>query len=550
MNIIETFQRWLRPVGKYDAAVYTDAPSFSGVSVGEQSALSSSAVWACVNLIAQTVATLPFRIYRKGQNNNRQQLENNLDYLLNYEPSPDYHAFTFKELMTASATLHGNAYAEIVRDASGAATSLYYIPATQVQPYWDTVTESVWYAIYQGDYRHSEPYMGLPAARMLHLLGLGWDGLVGYSPIHLQRESIGLHLAGQRYGASFFKNGGRPAGILKFPNKLSPEAKDNLRRTWEGFHAGTSNTGRVAILEGGLEYSQLQINPDEAQFIETQKYSREEIASIFRVPASMIGAADPSDNVEAVSLEFLRSIQPWLVRWEMEINRKLIQRMDEYCEADTRTVLRTDLKTRYESYALGRQWGFLSVKDIREAENMPSDIPGMEEYLKPMNMEPLDAMPVEQPAQEIPSAPSITAPAVSQPDTTLPADRSAERNLYLGKVLAIKMRELRKVETNDLRRATDNPKHFLQKLDEIRKDTERRHAEAFEPILRAFDLDEAGRISKELAKDLADQFHSKFLDLSGNCTASELAQTIDLAASAWVNKNALLDFPKGETSHG
>ena len=550
MNIIETFQRWLRPVGKYDAAVYTDAPSFSGVSVGEQSALSSSAVWACVNLIAQTVATLPFRIYRKGQNNNRQQLENNLDYLLNYEPSPDYHAFTFKELMTASATLHGNAYAEIVRDASGAATSLYYIPATQVQPYWDTVTESVWYAIYQGDYRHSEPYMGLPAARMLHLLGLGWDGLVGYSPIHLQRESIGLHLAGQRYGASFFKNGGRPAGILKFPNKLSPEAKDNLRRTWEGFHAGTSNTGRVAILEGGLEYSQLQINPDEAQFIETQKYSREEIASIFRVPASMIGAADPSDNVEAVSLEFLRSIQPWLVRWEMEINRKLIQRMDEYCEADTRTVLRTDLKTRYESYALGRQWGFLSVKDIREAENMPSDIPGMDEYLKPMNMEPLDAMPVEQPAQEIPSAPSITAPAVSQPDTTLPADRNTERNLYLGKVLAIKMKELRKVETNDLKRATDNPKHFLQKLDEIRNDTERRHAEAFEPILRAFDLDEAGRISKELAKDLADQFHSKFLDLSGNCTAIDLAQTIDLAASAWVNKNALLELPKGDISHG
>ena len=550
MNIIETFQRWLRPVGKYDAAVYTDAPSFSGVSVGEQSALSSSAVWACVNLIAQTVATLPFRIYRKGQNNNRQQLENNLDSLLNYEPSPDYHAFTFKELMTASATLHGNAYAEIVRDASGAATSLYYIPATQVQPYWDTVTESVWYAIYQGDYRHSEPYMGLPAARMLHLLGLGWDGLVGYSPIHLQRESIGLHLAGQRYGASFFKNGGRPAGILKFPNKLSPEAKDNLRRTWEGFHAGTSNTGRVAILEGGLEYSQLQINPDEAQFIETQKYSREEIASIFRVPASMIGAADPSDNVEAVSLEFLRSIQPWLVRWEMEINRKLIQRMDEYCEADTRTVLRTDLKTRYESYALGRQWGFLSVKDIREAENMPSDIPGMDEYLKPMNMEPLDAMPVEQPAQEIPSAPSITAPAVSQPDTTLPADRNTERNLYLGKVLAIKMKELRKVETNDLKRATDNPKHFLQKLDEIRNDTERRHAEAFEPILRAFDLDEAGRISKELAKDLADQFHSKFLDLSGNCTAIDLAQTIDLAASAWVNKNALLELPKGDISHG
>lgn len=550
MNIIETFQRWLRPVGKYDAAVYTDAPSLSGVSVGEQSALSSSAVWACVNLIAQTVATLPFRIYRKGSNNNRQRLENNLDYLLNYEPSPDYHAFTFKELMTASACLHGNAYAEIVADPSGAPARLYYIPATQVQPYWDTETESVWYAIYQGDYRHNQPYMGLPAARMLHLLGLGWDGLVGYSPIHLQRESIGLHLAGQRYGASFFKNGGRPAGVLKFPNKLSPEAKDNLRRTWENFHSGVGNTGRVAILEGGLEYSQLQINPDEAQFIETQKYSREEIASIFRVPASMIGAADPSDNVEAVSLEFLRSIQPWLVRWEMEINRKLIQRNDEYCEADTRTVLRTDLKTRYESYALGRQWGFLSVKDIRDAENMPSDIPGMDEYLKPMNMEPLDAMPVEQPAQDIPSAPSITAPAVSQPDTTLPADRNTERNLYLGKMLALKMRELRKVETNDLKRATDNPKHFLQKLDEIRNDTERRHAEAFEPILRAFDLDEAGRISKELAKDLADKFHNNFLDVSGNCTASGLAETIDLASSAWINKNALLELPKGEISNG
>ena len=112
------------------------------------------------------------------------------------------------------------------------------------------------------------------------------------------------------------------------------------------------------------------------------------------------------------------------------------------------------------------------------------------------------------------------------------------------------MRELRKVETNDLRRATDNPKYFLQKLDEIRNDTERRHAEAFEPILRAFDMDEAGRISKELAKDLADKFHSNFLDVSGNCTASGLAETIDLAAASWINKNALLELPKGESTHG
>jgi HK97 family phage portal protein len=422
MNFLDTVQRWFRPTGRYQSNMLVDGNSnYSGVAVTEQTALGSSAVWACINLISQTVATLPFRHYLKTKDDNRIRLDSKLDFILNNEPTPDYSGFTFKEIMTAAAVLHGNAFAEISRDANGECNGLWYIPTQNVQPYFDTDTESIWYAIYAGDYRGSKPYMGIPARNMLHILGLSYDGLAGYSPLYLQRETFALHLASQRYGASFFKNGARPAGIIKFPNKLSPEAKDGLRRSWDSFHSGAGNTGRVAILEGGLDFQKLQLDPEEAQFLQTQRYSREEIASIFRVPPSLIGAADASDNIEAVSLQFLRSLQPWLCRWEQEISRKLIYNMAEYVEVDTKTILRTDIKTRYESMAIGRQWGWLSAGDCRKLENLNADVPGMEDYLKPMNMEKLDAAPAPV-AELVPGGPAVTAPGVDTPDSALPSN--------------------------------------------------------------------------------------------------------------------------------
>ena len=543
MNFLDTVQRWFRPTGRYQSNMLVDGTSnYSGVAVTEQTALGSSAVWACINLISQTVATLPFRHYLKTKDDNRIRLDSKLDFILNNEPTQDYSGFTFKEIMTAAAVLHGNAYAEISRDANGECNGLWYIPTQNVQPYFDTDTESVWYAIYAGDYRGSKPYMGIPARNMLHILGLSYDGLAGYSPLYLQRETFALHLASQRYGASFFKNGARPAGIIKFPNKLSPEAKDGLRRSWDSFHSGAGNTGRVAILEGGLDFQKLQLDPEEAQFLQTQRYSREEIASIFRVPPSLIGAADASDNIEAVSLQFLRSLQPWLCRWEQEISRKLIYNMAEYVEVDTKTVLRTDIKTRYESMAIGRQWGWLSAGDCRRLENLNSDVPGMEDYLKPMNMETLDAPPANAPApakELVPGGPAITAPGVDTPSSALPPNRSD--NKILERVLVLKVSQLRAIEATALKRISKD-KLFVSKLDELTEQTKKRHYMAFDEILEAFEIKGKEKIAEFIANTAATNLKEKFLDVAGNTNFAGLPAAVENALPNYLNSNLLPSF--------
>jgi HK97 family phage portal protein len=539
MNFLDTVQRWFRPTGRYQSNMLVDGTSnYSGVAVTEQTALGSSAVWACINLISQTVATLPFRHYLKTKDDNRVRLDSKLDFILNNEPTQDYSGFTFKEIMTAAAVLHGNAYAEISRDANGECNGLWYIPTQNVQPYFDTDTESVWYAIYAGDYRGSKPYMGIPARNMLHILGLSYDGLAGYSPLYLQRETFALHLASQRYGASFFKNGARPAGIIKFPNKLSPEAKDGLRRSWDSFHSGAGNTGRVAILEGGLDFQKLQLDPEEAQFLQTQRYSREEIASIFRVPPSLIGAADASDNIEAVSLQFLRSLQPWLCRWEQEISRKLIYNMAEYVEVDTKTVLRTDIKTRYESMAIGRQWGWLSAGDCRRLENLNSDVPGMEDYLKPMNMEKLDAAP-EPVTALVPGGPAITAPGVDTPDSALPPNRSD--NKILERVLVLKVAQLRAIEATALKRISKD-KLFVSKLDELTEQTKKRYYMAFDEILEAFEIKGKEKIAEFIANTAATNLKEKFLDVAGNTNFAGLPAAVENALPSYLNSNLLPSF--------
>ena len=539
MNFLDTVQRWFRPTGRYQSNMLVDGNSnYSGVAVTEQTALGSSAVWACINLISQTVATLPFRHYLKTKDDNRIRLDSKLDFILNNEPTQDYSGFTFKEIMTAAAVLHGNAYAEISRDSNGECNGLWYIPTQNVQPYFDTNTESVWYAIYSGDYRGGAPYMGIPAKNMLHLLGLSYDGLAGYSPLYLQRETFALHLASQRYGASFFKNGARPAGIIKFPNKLSPEAKDGLRRSWDSFHSGAGNTGRVAILEGGLDFQKLQLDPEEAQFLQTQRYSREEIASIFRVPPSLIGAADASDNIEAVSLQFLRSLQPWLCRWEQEISRKLIYNMAEYVEVDTKTILRTDIKTRYESMAIGRQWGWLSAGDCRKLENLNADVPGMSDYLKPMNMEKLDAAPAPV-AELVPGGPALTAPGVDTPSSALPPNRSD--NKILERVLVLKVQQLRAIEATALKRISKD-KLFVSKLDELTEQTKKRHYMAFDEILEAFEIKGKEKIAEFIAHTAADNLKAKFLDVAGNTNFAGLPAAVESALPSYLNSNLLPSF--------
>jgi HK97 family phage portal protein len=228
--------------------------------------------------------------------------------------------------------------------------------------------------------------------QVLHIPGLGFDGLLGYSPIAMAREAVGLAMATEEFGARFYNQNAQPGIVLKHPNRLSNEARDNLRKSWEDSHRGLDKAHKAAILEEGMSLEKIGIPPDDAQFLETRKFQRSEIASFFHIPPHMIGDLDKAtfSNIEQQSLEFVvYTMRPWLVRWEQAINQKLILQENYFSEFLVDGLLRGDIAARYSAYAVGRQWGWLSANDVRELENM-NPIDGGDTYLTPLNMLPAE----------------------------------------------------------------------------------------------------------------------------------------------------------------
>ena len=209
---------------------------------------------------------------------------------------------------------------------------------------------------------------------VLHIPGLGFDGLVGYSPIAMARNAVGMTLACEEYGSSFFANGARPGGVLKHPGVLKDPSK--LRESWQAVYDGTANTGKVVVLEEGVDYQQISIPPEEAQFLETRKFQIDEIARLYRVPPHMIGDLEKSsfNNIEQQSLEYVKyTINPWVVRWEQSLQKALLLPSEQkryFIKFNVDGLLRGDYQSRMQGYSIGRQNGWLSANDIREMENM------------------------------------------------------------------------------------------------------------------------------------------------------------------------------------
>lgn len=207
---------------------------------------------------------------------------------------------------------------------------------------------------------------------VLHIPGLGFDGLVGYSPIAMARNAVGMTLACEEYGSSFFANGARPGGVLKHPGVLKDPSK--LRESWQAVYGGTANTGKVVVLEEGVDYQQISIPPEEAQFLETRKFQIDEIARLYRVPPHMIGDLEKSsfNNIEQQSLEYVRyTLNPWVVRWEQSLQKALLLPSEQkryFIKFNVDGLLRVDYQSRMQGYATGRQNGWLSANDIREMD--------------------------------------------------------------------------------------------------------------------------------------------------------------------------------------
>lgn len=350
----------------------------AGKPVNEHTAMQMTAVYSCVRILAETLAGLPLHVYKYNESGGKEKyLKHPLYKLLHDEPNPEMTSFTFRETLMSHLLLWGNAYAQIIRNARGEVIALYPLMPNKMTV--DRDKNGRLFYLYQRSLEDA-PTLGkdslvyLDPSDVLHIPGLGFDGLVGYSPIAMAKNAIGLAMATEEYGAKFFANGAAPGGVLEHPGTIKDPQK--VKDSWNAAYQGSTNSHRVAVLEEGMKYQQIGIPPEQAQFLETRKFQINEIARIFRVPPHMLADLEKSSfsNIEQQSLEFVKyTLDPWVVRWEQNMCRSLLMASEKptvFIKFNVDGLLRGDYVSRMSGYATARQNGWMSANDIRELENL------------------------------------------------------------------------------------------------------------------------------------------------------------------------------------
>lgn len=371
--------------------------STSGKNVNERSSMQMTAVYACVRILSEAIAGLPLHLYRYTADGGKEKaLDNSLYYLLHDEPNPEMTSFIFRETMMTHLLLWGNAYAQIIRNGKGEVVALYPLLPDRMKVDRNSNGELYYEYTPADQSKFDGKTVVLNPYEVLHIPGLGFDGLVGYSPIAMAKNAIGMAIACEEFGARFFENGAAPSGVLEHPGTLKDPAR--VRETWQSQFGGSSNSGKVAVLEEGMKYTPISIAPEQAQFLETRKFQINEIARIFRVPPHMVGDLEKSSfsNIEQQSLEFVKyTLDPWVIRWEQSLSRVLFTKDEKktfFVKFNVEGLLRGDYASRMAGYATARQNGWMSANDIRELENLNkiSKEDGGDLYLINGNMLPLN----------------------------------------------------------------------------------------------------------------------------------------------------------------
>ena len=369
-----------KPVDKAADAGYSFlfGRTTSGKPVNERTAMQTTAVYACVRILAEAVASLPLHVYEYQDDGGKKLVHDHpLYYLLHDEPNPEMTSFVFRETLLSHLLIWGNAYAQIIRDGAGRVLGLYPLLPDKMEVQRDDKGNI--YYVYSRNSDENPTFkeygnIKLKAEDVLHIPGLGFDGLIGYSPIAMAKNAVGMTLACEEYGASFFANGANPGGVLEHPGVLKDPSK--VRESWNSVYRGVSNAHKIAVLEEGMKYQQIGIPPEEAQFLETRKFQINEIARLYRIPPHMVGDLDKSSfsNIEQQSLEFVKyTLDPWVIRWEQSLQRSLLlpgEKGKYFIKLNVDGLLRGDYQSRMNGYAVGRQNGWFSANDIREMENM------------------------------------------------------------------------------------------------------------------------------------------------------------------------------------
>ena len=372
----------------------------SGKRVNERTSMQMTAVYSCVRILSEAVASLPLNVYRYTDTGGKEKaIDHSLFHLLHDEPNPEMSSFIFRETLMTHLLLWGNAYAQIIRNGKGEVIALYPLMPDRMSVDRDKNGQLYYKYTKNND---DAPTMEsgsvyLSPSDVLHIPGLGFDGLVGYSPIAMAKNAIGLAIAAEEYGSKFYANGAAPSGILEHPGTLKDPAR--VRDSWNATFGGSSNSNKVAVLEEGMKYTPISIAPNEAQFLETRKFQINEIARIFRVPPHMVGDLEKSSfsNIEQQSLEFVKyTLDPWVIRWEQALYRALLSEEEKktvFFKFNVEGLLRGDYASRMNGYATARQNGWMSANDIRELENLdriPAELGG-DLYLVNGNMLPLNS---------------------------------------------------------------------------------------------------------------------------------------------------------------
>lgn len=354
----------------------------AGVLVSEDVAMRFAAVQACVRVLSEDIAALPLFVYERTSDGGKTRAANHPLYdLLHNSPNPEMTAVSFKEALMVNLLLTGNGYAFIEYDNSGRVRGLWPVVSSLVTPYRDSV----------GAIRYQIDGKAYSADEVLHIPGLGYDGLVGLSPIAYARESIGLGMAAEQFGSEFFKNGTHLGGVITVPGTMEDKAFERTSAEFKAMYRGLQNSHGIPVLEGGATFTSIGVPPEDAQFLETRKYQRSEIAGIFRVPPHLIGDLERAtfSNIEHQDISYLqRSLLPWMRRIEQVMQTRLLsgaERARYVIEHDTGSFLRGDTKSRYEAYAIGIQNGILTRNEVRVRENL-NPIDGGDELLQPLNM--------------------------------------------------------------------------------------------------------------------------------------------------------------------
>lgn len=393
---------WFEPVGMRAG---------SGLRVSADSAMRLTAVYACVRILSETMASLPFVLYRTDASGGKVRVTDHWLYrLFARRPNRFQNPFEWREMMQGHLALRGNAYNRIVSNARGEIVELVPIHPDRIRV--EILPSGEFrYRVTDRDGRESV----LPRGEVWHLRGLSSDGLLGMSPIEIARESVGMALAAQDYGARFFANDAKPTGgWIEFPGSFKDaEAKKVFRESYQQAQSGT-NRGKVLVLENGMKFHEVGVTNRDAQFLELRKFQITDIARLFRVPPHMIGDLDRAtfSNIEQQSLEFvMHTMTPWAERWEASIEAELLPD-DEGLEVefDFANLMRGDAASRAGYYQSGIQNGWLTRNEARLSENL-NPLEGLDEPLSPLNMtEESDAEETEGEPAEKPPTPEPKEP--------------------------------------------------------------------------------------------------------------------------------------------